>query len=328
MKWRKQKEALAVPVVQIRNGSHHPFGMLGDYVPLRNGEVRLYRAVREAVPVVDAAIYKLIRMSGGVTVSCGSRRAEAALAEFLRTVPVGRGQFGINAVFLKIRVAESELCRIRSIVSERSLSGLAVTMPHKKAIIPLLDGIDETAAECGSVNIVTISNNGSTLIGHNTDGDGLINALRETGAGLSGAQVVILGHGGAANGAAAALLRAGAEIRFVTRDKKNGIDMLSAIKHAETESRLLSSADILINATPIGMHNMNNDCSDYEETSFLNCLKPSCIIADMVYRTNGTKLVQDAVHLGLTAFGGERMLFHQGKLAFKLWTGLEYIPES
>ena len=115
------------------------------------------------------------------------------------------GQFGINAVFLKIRVAESELCRIRSIVSERSLSGFAVTMPHKKAIIPLLDGIDETAAECGSVNIVTISNNGSTLVGHNTDGDGLINALRETGAGLSGAQVVILGHGGAANGAAAAL---------------------------------------------------------------------------------------------------------------------------
>ena len=104
--------------------------------------------------------------------------------------------------------------------------------------------------------------------------------------------------------------------------------MLSAIKHAETESRLLSSADILINTTPIGMHSMNSGCSDYEETSFLNCLKPSCIIADMVYRTNGTKLVQDAVHLGLTAFGGERMLFHQGKLAFKLWTGLEYIPES
>lgn len=239
------------------------------------------------------------------------------------------GQFGINAVFLKIRVAESELCRIRSIVSERSLSGFAVTMPHKKAIIPLLDGIDETAAECGSVNIVTISNNGSTLIGHNTDGDGLINAAQgnrswaERCASCSFSDTAAL-----ANGAAAALLRAGAEIRFVTRDKKNGIDMLSAIKHAETESRLLSSADILINATPIGMHNMNNDCSDYEETSFLNCLKPSCIIADMVYRTNGTKLVQDAVRLGLTAFGGERMLFHQGKLAFKLWTGLEYIPES
>ena len=124
------------------------------------------------------------------------------------------GQFGINAVFLKIRVAESELCRIRSIVSERSLSGFAVTMPYKKAIIPLLDGIDETAAECGSVNIVTISNNGSTLVGHNTDGDGLINALRETGAGLSGAHAVILGHGGAANGCCASSCRSRNQIRY------------------------------------------------------------------------------------------------------------------
>ena len=55
--------------VQLRNGERHPFGMLGEYVPLRHGEARLYRAVREAVPVVDAAIYKLIRMTGGVTVS-------------------------------------------------------------------------------------------------------------------------------------------------------------------------------------------------------------------------------------------------------------------
>ena len=97
MKWWKREKELAAPAVQIRDGSRHPFGMLGDYVPLRNGETRLYRAVREAVPVVDAAIYKLIRMAGGVTVTCGSKRAEEALNEFLRTVPVGRGQYGINA---------------------------------------------------------------------------------------------------------------------------------------------------------------------------------------------------------------------------------------
>ena len=97
MKWWKREKELAAPAVQIRGGSRHPFGMLGDYVPLRNGETRLYRAVREAVPVVDAAVYKLIRMAGGVTATCGSKRAEEALREFLRTVPVGRGQFGINA---------------------------------------------------------------------------------------------------------------------------------------------------------------------------------------------------------------------------------------
>lgn len=87
----------AAAAVQLRDSSRHPFGMLEDYVPLRNGEVRLYRAVREAVPVVDAAIYKLIRMTGGVRAECGDKTAQRQLNAFLHTVPTGRGQFGINA---------------------------------------------------------------------------------------------------------------------------------------------------------------------------------------------------------------------------------------
>ena len=99
-RWNKRKAAppeVRPAAVQLRNGERHPFGTLGEYVPLRNGEARLYRAVREAVPVVDAAIYKLIRMTGGLTVRCENREAERALGEFLRTVPAGRGQFGLNA---------------------------------------------------------------------------------------------------------------------------------------------------------------------------------------------------------------------------------------
>jgi len=96
-KWFWKRDAVTPAAVQLRNGERHPFGMLREYVPLRNGEVQLYRAVREAVPVVDAAIYKLIRMSGGLKVQCSNKAAEADLREFLRTVPVGRGQFGINA---------------------------------------------------------------------------------------------------------------------------------------------------------------------------------------------------------------------------------------
>ena len=69
MRWFKKRRAEVLPAaVQLRNSERHPFGMLGDYVPLRRGEARLYQAVREAVPVVDAAVYKLIRMTGGVTV--------------------------------------------------------------------------------------------------------------------------------------------------------------------------------------------------------------------------------------------------------------------
>ena len=95
-KWFKTQGPAAVET-QVRNGQRHTFAPLRSYVPLRNAESELYRAVREAVPVVDAAIYKLIRMTGGVTVRCGDQEAEERLKEFFRTVPTGRGQFGIDA---------------------------------------------------------------------------------------------------------------------------------------------------------------------------------------------------------------------------------------
>ena len=138
MKWCKREKEPAAPVVQIRDGTRHPFGMLGEYVPLRNGEVRLYKAVREAVPVVDAAIYKLIRMAGGVTVTCGDKRAETALKEFLRTVPVGRGQFGINS-FLD--------CYLDSLLT----CGRAVG-----EIVPAVGNRDIAALVCGRVEDIEI----------------------------------------------------------------------------------------------------------------------------------------------------------------------------
>ena len=97
MRWFKKQETAAAAPVQLRDGARHPFGMLGDYVPLRSGEDSLYRAVREAVPLVDAAIYKMVRMCGGVTATCTDAAAERHLKEFLRTVDAGRGQYGINA---------------------------------------------------------------------------------------------------------------------------------------------------------------------------------------------------------------------------------------
>ncbi len=97
MNWFKRRQEPPAAPVQLRDVSRRPFGALGQCVPLRAWETRLYRAVREAVPVVDAAVYKLIRMTGGVTAVCGDRQAQRQLAEFLRTVPAGRGQYGINA---------------------------------------------------------------------------------------------------------------------------------------------------------------------------------------------------------------------------------------
>ena len=137
--WFKKQAAVPKPLeVQQRNSERHPFGMLGDYVPLRKGEMKLYRAGREAVPVVDAAIYKLIRMTGGMSVRCEHPAAEALLKEFLRTVPVGRGQFGVNA-FLE--------CYLDSLLT----CGQAVG-----EIVPAVGNRDIAALLCGRVEDIEI----------------------------------------------------------------------------------------------------------------------------------------------------------------------------
>lgn len=97
MKLFAGKKPVPAARTQLRDTRRHPFGMFDGYVPLGGGDIRLYRAIREAIPVVDAAIMKIIRLAGGFRVKCGDPRAEKELAEFLRTVNVGRGQRGIFA---------------------------------------------------------------------------------------------------------------------------------------------------------------------------------------------------------------------------------------
>ncbi len=92
----KRRQSNNTAAVQLRDNGSHPFSLLDGYVPL-GGESRVYRAVREAVPVVDAAVLKIIRLTGGFSVNCGGGRAEQELQEFLRTVPVGRGQRGLDS---------------------------------------------------------------------------------------------------------------------------------------------------------------------------------------------------------------------------------------
>lgn len=93
----KSRPRIQAPEVQLRQREAHPFGMMDSYVPLRNGEIRLYRAIREAVPILDAAIVKMIRLCSGVCVTAENRGAEAGLQKFFQTVNVGRGQRGLDA---------------------------------------------------------------------------------------------------------------------------------------------------------------------------------------------------------------------------------------
>mgnify|MGYP001136881102 FL=1 len=95
--WKQKRREPPAALVQVRREEGHPFGALDRYIPLRTGEMALYRAIREGVPIVDAAIWKLVRLCGGLTVRCGDAQAQSGLEEFFRNVDTGWGQRGIQS---------------------------------------------------------------------------------------------------------------------------------------------------------------------------------------------------------------------------------------
>lgn len=97
MKKKAKEGAAAAQACQLRSGYSHPFGALKGFTPLGSGEDRVYRQLREAIPILDGAVLKLIRLCGGFQPVCRNPRAQQKLAEFLKSVPCGRGQQGIES---------------------------------------------------------------------------------------------------------------------------------------------------------------------------------------------------------------------------------------
>ena len=220
---------------------------------------------------------------------------------------------GIEAEFERLLVLPHELPLIRGAASR--LSGFAVTMPHKRAVIPFLDSVSETASRCGAVNIV--EKRGSRLIGHNTDGEGLADALEAEGIGLSGKRAFILGRGGAALSAYHALKSRGASAFLVVRspEEPSGTERYTV---AEALSRA-PKADVFINATPLGM----KGAGEFDRFDLLDALSPS-VVFDMVYRRGEkTLLAAESARRGIITLEGESMLLFQAKRAFKIWFGVD-----
>ena len=94
---KRSKEPGPKLQTQLRTEAGHPFTALSGYVPLRRQEAEIYRSLREALPILDAAITKLVRLTGGFTVKCADKAAEAGLRQFLAEMPCGRGQCGIES---------------------------------------------------------------------------------------------------------------------------------------------------------------------------------------------------------------------------------------
>lgn len=126
MKKKKQDAPLAAAACQLRGGQNHPFGALRGFVPLGTGEEQVYRQLREAIPVLDAAVGKLVRLSGGFGVKCRNGDSQKKLEAFLRNVPCGRGQVGIDSFLTGF--VDSLL------VYGRSVGEMVIDRGHLKAV--------------------------------------------------------------------------------------------------------------------------------------------------------------------------------------------------
>jgi shikimate dehydrogenase len=209
--------------------------------------------------------------------------------------------------------------------------GANVTVPHKAAVIPLLDAVDPEAGFVGAVN--TIVNDGGRLVGYNTDVPGFLRALREDlGFDPAGASVLVLGAGGAARAVAYGLLRAKCRaLLLANRGGSRAAGLAAALSATGSTNMatvpwdaaaLLAAAidcDLVVNTTTVGMH---GSPAAGESPLPAGALRPRQAVFDLVYNPSDTPLVRAAREAGARALSGLPMLVYQGAAAFTLWTGL------
>jgi shikimate dehydrogenase len=205
--------------------------------------------------------------------------------------------------------------------------GVNVTIPHKIAIIKYLDDVDDEAAEIGAVN--TIVNEDGRLKGYNTDRKGAMRALTEVYGELKDAKAVMIGAGGAARAIGSCLSTSVSKLSILNRDLKHAKDLaehlstLPACRASVSASTFqrsslkeaLEEANILVNATPIGMA-PNGDETPVEQ----GLLNPRLLVFDTIYNPPKTRLLREAEMAGARILSGINMLVYQGAASFELWT--------
>lgn len=222
---------------------------------------------------------------------------------------------GDDAVFIPFQVKNVEaffrrMVRHESREVELNFRGFAVTMPHKLAVMPLLDGIDDAASEIGAVNTVEFSD--GKLIGRNTDAAGFLAPITKRCGDISGMRFAVIGAGGAARACVYALKRAGAEVVVFARDTvKAAADFVRFGVEVERfdEQNSFAGFDVVINATPVGMNGEKLLSAD--RLSGVRC------VYDLI--TRETPLVSDARAHGIEVITGREMLLEQGVLQYDIW---------
>lgn len=235
----------------------------------------------------------------------------------------------VDATYVAHEVAPEALADCVAAMRAGEWAGLSVTLPHKLAVLDLVDHVDRFATRIGAANTLILSD--GYVNAHNTDAAGCTRALERSDARLEDGHVVILGAGGAARAAVFGCLAAGAKsVRIANRTADKAAELAQATEDerctAIDVSNLqdaLTSADVLIQSTTVGM--------GAPDTSPLpaNIVLPERLtVMDMVYRPLETALMRQAAAQGCRTIDGLWMLVYQALKQFELWTGVRASNET
>ena len=232
---------------------------------------------------------------------------------------------GLHWRYVNMEVAPADLADAVRGARAMGFSGFNLSMPHKVSVLPLLDGLGESASLIGAVNCVV--RRGEKFIGENTDGKGFLKSLQEI-CDPRGKNIVMFGAGGAARAVAVEVGLVGArKITVVNRSEARGRELVDTLRNkAKLDADFIPwrgdfgipvGADIVINATSIGLYDTG------ARLAFdLNSLRPGMAVADVVFNPPQTRLLRDAVARGCRTLDGLGMLVNQGIIGVQYWTGM------
>lgn len=224
-------------------------------------------------------------------------------------------ELGLDWAYVAFRVTPPDLAAAIAGMRAMGMAGLSVTMPHKSAIVSLLDRLTPTAETLDAVNCVT--RDGAALVGHNTDGPGLVDCLAGAGFEAPGRRCLVLGAGGAARAAILALAGAGAAEVGVWARRREAAESAAVLAGAAGRVAPADGAgyDLVVNATPVGME------AGEPPPVPAGSISAGQIVVDLVYAHGRTTLLEAAERAGAVAIAGTGPLIHQAARSFELWTG-------
>lgn len=241
-------------------------------------------------------------------------------------VEAGFAQLGLAWRYVNMEVAPTQLAAAVRGAWAMGFRGFNLSMPHKVSVIPLLDGLGESASLIGAVNCVVRRND--RFIGENTDGKGFLTSLQSV-IDPRDKRVVLLGAGGAARAIAVELALSGAaQITLVNRTAPRGQELVATLNsNTNVNARFVDwrgdyivpdDTDIVINGTSIGLYD-----PEARLPLAMDSLRRGRVVADVVFNPPVTRLLREASARGCRTLDGLGMLVNQGVIGVNYWTGFE-----